>query len=371
MSDQNNKKGISVTPGLIMSRADVFKSSFFTTSGAILAWQQMTEENKMKFTRYPSIDNVHRQKTIDDIYIHGFDKGLWTVSEKVHGANFSFYCNGDEVRVAKRSGFTDGGFYDCQDVIDKYAPKVMELFNVIGIKNKDEIVVRGELFGGHYPHPDLERKGMKSVQKGVHYCNRKEFVAFDLMINGLYAHKIQAFALIRAVDIPFTGSIFNGTFQECLDFNPKFNSRIPKMFGMPELEDNICEGVVIEPVIPQFFPSGSRVILKNKNEDFVEKSHARAPKKPIKLSGEAEIVLETLSTFVTESRLRNVLSHIGQVNKNQFGMILGQMVQDIMKDYGKDYLTEMDEWKRVSKQLSSMIADLIRPNFCNMVDGNF
>lgn len=29
----------------------------------------------------------------------------WFVSEKIHGCNVSFYCDGKEIKIAKRTGF--------------------------------------------------------------------------------------------------------------------------------------------------------------------------------------------------------------------------------------------------------------------------
>jgi Rnl2 family RNA ligase len=132
---------------------------------------------------------------------------------------------------------------------------------------------------------------------------------------------------------------------------------------------------VIRPVNPKFLGCGSRVILKSKNEKFSEKSKEKKPNlKP--LSENLQKIVDDISCYVTENRLRNVLSHIGTVTKKDFGKIMGVFVKDIMDDYMKDFgdtlntLEKIDR-KSVNKLINSMAANLIRSNFLNIVDGVF
>ena len=43
-----------------------------------------------EFTKFPSLENTYRQKEIDKIVMMEI-KDQWVVTEKVHGANFSFW----------------------------------------------------------------------------------------------------------------------------------------------------------------------------------------------------------------------------------------------------------------------------------------
>ena len=47
------------------------------------------------FKKYNSIENTYREKEVEQIYLHGYDKETYVVQEKVHGANFSFITNGN------------------------------------------------------------------------------------------------------------------------------------------------------------------------------------------------------------------------------------------------------------------------------------
>ena len=68
----------------------------------------------MKFKSFTKLTNTHKSKSINDIRALGYDKELWVVTEKLDGANFSFWYNGTDFKVASRSRFVDGTFFNCQ-----------------------------------------------------------------------------------------------------------------------------------------------------------------------------------------------------------------------------------------------------------------
>src|ERR1043165_5098571 len=119
----------------------------------------------MNFKKFNSLENTYRQNLIDKVQYEGKDSGQWIVTEKIHGANFSFWCDGHEVLTASRTQFVDGTFFSCQAVINKYSEKILGLHrsNRLG----SVLVVYGELFGGN-------------IQKEVFYGD-KGFIAFDLV----------------------------------------------------------------------------------------------------------------------------------------------------------------------------------------------
>jgi len=77
--------------------------------------------------------------------------------------------------------------------------------------------------------------------------------------------------LLANTKIFYATPLLEGTLEECLKFNITINSSIPKHFGLPELEKNQCEGVVIKSVEYKYKPTGNkRYILKYKNQKFAE-----------------------------------------------------------------------------------------------------
>ncbi len=61
----------------------------------------------MEFKKYNSIENAYQKVVLEQIIIHGFEKETYVVQEKVHGANFSFFTDGKEVKIAKRTDFIE------------------------------------------------------------------------------------------------------------------------------------------------------------------------------------------------------------------------------------------------------------------------
>ena len=168
-----------------------------------------------------------------------------------------------------------------------------------------------------------------------------------------------------------------------------FKDETYKIFNLPEITEGptykgtdkiigtITEGVVIKPVIPLFFGNGSRVILKNKNEFFSESTKKKkTPRKPFEWSKEGAKLYSFLSTYITENRLKNVLSHGHTIGQKDFGKLMGLMSKDVWSDFIKDHgdsfeCLEGKEQKRIKKSMNKWIADCIRPNFQNILDGEF
>lgn len=303
----------------------------------------------MEFIKFSSLDNTYRQNLIDKVQYEGKDGGLWIATEKLHGANFSFWCDGTEVKVASRTQFVDGTFYNCQAVINKYSDKAMSLFKALPVGTQ-QIVIYGELFGGN-------------VQKEVEYGD-KDFRAFDMTIDGVVQTKLVQRSLCEGSGIPSAPFITSGTLAECLAIENTFKSTLT-----PEgyLEENNAEGLVIEPVIPTWFNNGSRVYFKNKTASFSEKK-AKPKNEVFDLPEEENSLLNELLSYNTQQRVSNVISKIGVVTNKDFGRILGLTTQDILEEFTKetdrDPKTEAEtNWKQFLKLLQADIGKTVREQF--------
>lgn len=311
----------------------------------------------MEFKKFSSLENTYRQNLIDKVQYEGKDGGLWIATEKLHGANFSFWCDGTEVKVASRTQFVDGTFYNCQAVINRYQDKVMSLWTELCKGDYDfELVIYGELFGGN-------------VQKEVQY-GEKDFRAFDLVLNGVVQSKTTQRSVCEGVGIPNVPFIKAGTFKECMELANTFKSLLT-----PEGYEggNISEGLVIEPVEPAWFNNGSRIYFKNKTEGFSEKKREPKEKVVFELSDEDSALMNELLEYNTEQRVSNVLSKIGEVSHKDFGKILGLTIQDILEEFSKD--TERDpkkeaedNWKQFVKLLQAEVTKTVRAKFLEVVE---
>lgn len=311
----------------------------------------------MEFKKFGSIENVERQKFIDSVLMQGITCP-WYVSEKVHGANFSIMYDG-VLQCGKRTDLVSEGekFYNHVPVKERYAENIINLFNHLGC---NELVVFGELYGGN-------------VQSGVYYRKDQDFYAFDIVVDGKYLPVSKANELFEQFGFFYAKTLLKGTFTEAVEYPNKFDSTIPGLLG-EEVVDNICEGTVIRPEIPYFLPCGSRVILKNKNDKWQEKTKTRKIKTEIVLSDEVTAALEEASAYISENRLKNVLSKMGAVTQQDFGKITGMFTKDVIEDFIEDFninSLEKGDQKILTKQISRECGNLLRTNFVNILDGSF
>lgn len=349
----------------------------------------------MEFKSYSSIENVYRDKFTNGIRERGYNQGQWVVTSKIHGANLSIWFDGSEFKIAKRSDFFASGkkvddthyfvegsdFYNYQEAlqVDSVLHKVDTIFQIF--KNSTDvtqIAVYGELFGGSYPHPDVKRCDVKAVQKGVFYCPEQRFYCFDIRVNEHYISYTDMELACQQAGLLYAEPLFLGTFDECLAYPNDGPSTIHKRFDLPDLPDNIMEGVVIKPVNVMYFPNGERVILKNKNEKFAEK--AKGPREHVErvqkeFSPQQQEYFDNLLEYFTEARLRGVISKIGTITEKDFGKLMGMFVKDAVEDFVKDCpnfnLLETADRSMVTKAANKAAAEFIRPNFLNIMDATF
>tara|TARA_R110000744_G_C19371770_1_gene563242 strand:+ start:78634 stop:79554 length:921 start_codon:yes stop_codon:yes gene_type:complete len=300
----------------------------------------------MEFKKFSSLDNTYRQNLIERVEVEGLSGEDWIVTEKIHGANFSFWCDGVSVQVASRTQFVDGTFFNCQSVINKYENNIMELQQKTG----GVVVVYGELFGGN-------------IQKEVTY-GEKDFRAFDLVVDGVIMNKLQAIENLESVKIPCSPVIKVANFKDCLEVPNSFKSLLtPEDYE----GENTAEGVVIEPVNPKWFSNGSRVYFKNKTESFSEKKQRVTSVEP-NMPEEITSILINVGQYITEQRVDNVVSKMGIVTNKDFGKILGNTIKDVFEEYEKEYSVSLkkvvdEHWKMFNKKVTNEVSKVVRPVF--------
>lgn len=325
-----------------------------------------------QFTKFPSLENTYRQKEIDKIIMMDI-KDKWVVTEKVHGANFSFWVYKDlksgkiDIKCAKRSGWIEDGekFFNYKLVLEKYRPMLEKLRD----DQLDDFVMYGEMYGGN-------------IQSGMCYKLEQDFVAFDMRwINedgslSLPLSKLKVLTLDEYYNIPVTPLI--GVFdslEKALMVNESFDSLLIRdgFSGVDQHKE--AEGVVIEPNTPVFEPNGSRIYLKKKTKRFLEKSGKSTikPKQPTKLSPVVEEVLNRSLPYICENRFNAVTSKIGEVSIKDIGKVMGLMTQDIIADMEKDLEKDVDSWfetkgeKRLfMKNLQKTVQDFVKPILLSM-----
>ena len=333
----------------------------------------------IQFKKYNSIENTFDEGFMEIIFIEGFDKQEFVVQEKVHGSNVCFMTDGETVSFGKRSGFVEEGekFYNYEKLFERYTDKVIAFFSAVK-KERPEIEtlsIFGEMFGGTYPHPDVvnDRKTM-AIQKGVFYCPDHEFYAFDLYVTtsdtGFFLSVDESNAFFEQGGFFYAKTLFRGDLNQCLQYPNDSLSLISDWLGLPPLEDNICEGIVIRPVQSTYLSNGSRLLLKSKNAHFAEKksNKKREPKThTTPFYGERlNELVEEVEQYVTENRLNNVVSKIGHVSiPKETGKLIGHFSKDILDDFLKEYsgryaALEKMEQKILNRHVNTLAMRMVK-----------
>ena len=112
------------------------------------------------------------------------------------------------------------------------------------------------------------------------------------------------------------------------------------------------------------------MLIKSKNERFAERKSAKRRTKlfvePVPYSDELKALIVEGETYVTENRLANVVSHIGEVHfPKDFGKVMGLFSKDVLEDFLKEHgnlytALEKSEQKLLNKELNKFCTALVK-----------
>lgn len=316
------------------------------------------------FTAFPSLENTYRQNLIGRVEQLGYHDEMWVVTEKIHGANFSFHlCESSvalegvglvpvvDIKCARRTDMLAEGekFYNYRPVLDKYRAGLESLFTALQAQaNITTLAVYGELFGGN-------------VASGMCYPLEQDFAAFDILADGQPLNKLVAFEYLKLHGInvvPVIGVYPN--IHAALAVNPAFTSTL-KRADFDGAEDHCeAEGVVIEPVTPRWYDAEKRIYFKQKTPRFLESGGNKVQKPKETLPPELEEVLLQSFGYITKPRFESVASKVGEVTIKDIGKLTGLMTQDILVDMQKDEV-EIPDSKVFMKLLQGQVTSFLRP----------
>lgn len=263
----------------------------------------------------------------DEVTLRHLARLEWSVSEKIHGANFSLVIDPERVGAAKRKAMLGDAedFFGHGAVVRTLAAPARVLFDEIAreVPGLRAVQVVGELFGGRYPHPAVPpTPGAHPVQTGVWYCPEVRFLAFDLALSTdegrRYLDLDDAMARAGAAGVPWLPPLFRGSYQEAMDYPLGFDSTLPALLGLPPLgAPNRAEGVVVRPVRSLEIETRrgrARPLLKRKIAEFAEdaREHQAAPPPAVASPGYALDLLEwELQGLLNPNRLAAARSKAG------------------------------------------------------------
>ena len=220
----------------------------------------------------------------------------WVATEKVHGAHFALVCDAAGVRPAKRRELLGEDELDEFFGVSRIWPTVAVaaarcaalLRGGAGLAEDAVVTLYGELAGGRYPHPDVaEVDGAQPVQTGVWYAPGLFWLLFDAQVTvgesgepgepgelepgerrwWIAEREIRAAASEAGLlSVPV---LARGALKQLRDLPAAFPSRVPALFGLPEVEGNLAEGYVLKPAV-EWEEGPERPMLKVKQKAFAE-----------------------------------------------------------------------------------------------------
>ena len=334
------------------------------------------------FFSYPEIENSYQEGFVEQIKEAGFGDIPYAVLEKVHGGNsqITYMLDSQEFCYGTRQHLLEENesFYNLQSIFKEIEPDVRQLaqqlcsdLRQMGQKVKS-VTVFGEVFGGSYPHTDVikDRTALR-VQKGVFYSPSNKWLAFDVAYTiessdrlfFLPVQKAMQVCVLAGIDFVPLLDVTRGL-DKALAFANDKPSEVYQKYHLPQLEDNIMEGVVIRPYCENAWVGRHRVVLKNKNTKFKEKSRVKRDNVPEEIPESVKKACEEVSQYITINRVHNVLSHLGKVSPKDIGKVIMETSKDVLGDYTKEYDTlqklEKKEEKMVTKYMNSEVAKVVR-----------
>lgn len=177
--------------------------------------------------------------------------GPWVAVEKIHGAQLVIAVVGDEVRFGKRKAWLDDEdpFFGWQLIRAELADRARA---VAAIAAAPLVVLYGELFGGGYPHPEVEAvPGLQPIQTGVWYTPDLRWAVFDVLVAAgeddagerRSFTEVQELAAAAGLLVPPT--IRRGRRTEVEAASERFPTEVPAVLGLPPIDGNLAEGLVL------------------------------------------------------------------------------------------------------------------------------
>lgn len=284
---------------------------------------------KTKFQRYSKIINDYKVPAFKDL------SGVFDVTEKIDGANFSIWVTKDDIRPASRSRFLtpDEKFFNYKIAYtEELKLKCRDLYERM---EKDTLVITGELHGG-------DGTRWKPIQTRILYGPDIKLIFFELSYvdqfgEMVYFNNPYAELMFKIHDIPHVPIKFSGTYEECMNFHLDYEH----------------EGIVIKR--RQERESREWYTVKRVNEKFREMSGVKykKSKRPQSVSPETEF----LFSFVTENRVHSAISKLGDMTIRDHKLVSETVKQDIIDELPENHGGDLH---KMGKNVGYIVAKVLK-----------
>ncbi|TSC32291.1 RNA ligase [Corallococcus sp. Z5C101001] len=261
--------------------------------------------------------------------------GPWIALEKVHGAQLVIAVRAGQVWFGKRKAWLteEESFFGWQLVRAQLGHAAEQMAQALGAPS-DTVYFYGELFGGHYPHPEVPPvPGLSAVQTGIWYSPELRWSPFDVLLvrddedeGTLLAHS-ELEAAAKGAGLMTPPVLRRGTRGDMDSVPTRYPTRVPGVLGLPPIPDNVAEGLVIKSEL-RAAPS-TRASLKRKIDEFSEgrfdESEAWSPHQALSV----ETLAGWSARLVNPARIASAISKCG---RDQLDTLLDEVVLDVRVD---------------------------------------
>lgn len=299
----------------------------------------------MDFISYPKITN-----NASDLKF----KDNWVATEKLHGAHFLVCVQEQIVQFGKRKAWlkADDSFFGWQLIKNEIENQAISISKSLN----QNVIIYGELIGGHYPHQDvIPVPGLSAIQTGIWYSPQIHWVVFDVLILSsseedyfLAYNEVESLAKELSFLIP--PFVQRGKLTDLNNISIEFVTRFPKLFNLPTIDNNIAEGIVIKPDLR--FKLSERPIIKRKIPKFNDiQFDLSCPYSPGILS--THELLQWSKKLINAPRFASARSKVGAKSN----LILEEVILDTIIDLEFAF---PETFKKLTLAEQSILAEEIR-----------
>jgi Rnl2 family RNA ligase len=269
----------------------------------------------------------------------------WVATEKVHGAHFAIVCGPTGVQPAKRRellGEDDlDGFFGVSRIWPTVSVAAARCAALLRTAGDGVVTLYGELAGGRYPHPDIAQdNSAQPVQTGVWYAPHLFWLLFDAQMavgeRRWWVAERELRAAAAEAGMMCVPVLARGALKQVQDLHTAFPSRVPALFGLPEIEDNLAEGYVLKPTA-EWEEEFARPVLKVKQKAFAEDERFAGARPyiapPEGAAGVPAWLVVQAAALLTPARAAAAVSKIGP----------GSAAEVVAAEIAKDVAEEVSE----------------------------
>ncbi|MCK8498646.1 RNA ligase family protein [Myxococcus fulvus] len=261
--------------------------------------------------------------------------GPWIALEKVHGAQLVIAVRAGRAWFGKCKAWLteEESFFGWQLVRAQLGHAAERMAHALGASTST-VYFYGELFGGHYPHPEVPPvPGLSAVQTGIWYAPDLRWSPFDVLLarddedEGVLLAHPELEAAAREAGLMTPPVLRRGTRGDMDSVPTRFPTRVPGLLGLPTLADNVAEGLVIKSEL-RASPS-ARASVKRKIDEFSEgrfdESEAWRPHQALSV----ETLVDWSARLVNPARIASAISKCG---RDHVDALLDEVVLDVRVD---------------------------------------